>query len=149
MSDTPTAVQLVDLIISMQRKLRSQAGDPWPDSPLSQAQAELVRLVRREPGVTVAGAAARLGLAPNTISTLVTRLVENDVLLRETDRRDARVVRLRLTASANRRVQRWRDRRSSYVDDLLETLPVREQEQIRRAVPALEHLLQVMESGRA
>ncbi len=148
MSDSPVAVQLTDLIISMQRRLRSQAGEPLPGSPLSQAQAELVRLVRREPGVTVAGAASRLGLAPNTISTLVTRLVENDVIVRETDRQDARVVRLRLTTSAHRRVLRWRDRRSGYVEEVLASLPQREQDQIRRALPALEHLLEAMEAER-
>jgi DNA-binding MarR family transcriptional regulator len=62
----------------------------------------LLRLVGRQPGISVRHAAAELGLAPNTASTLVSRLSADDLLVRTTDPEDRRVGRLRLTESAQR-----------------------------------------------
>lgn len=145
MTDTSVAEQLVEVLGGIRRRLGKDVGGPWPDAPLPHAQAELVRLVRRNPGLTVAGAAERLGLAPNTVSTLVTKLTEADVLVREVDSADRRAVRLRLSGKALRRVERWRDRRAGYLDDVLQRLPQRERDRIATAMPALIHLLELME----
>jgi DNA-binding MarR family transcriptional regulator len=69
-------------------------------SGLTESQAELLRLVGRQPGISVSAAAAELGLAANTASTLVSKLAAEGLLVRTPDPDDRRVGRLELTAPA-------------------------------------------------
>lgn len=84
------------------RQLRRSAGRGFDGSGLTEAQAELLRLVGRRPGISVSEAAAELGLVANTASTLVSKLVTGGLLCREPDPADRRIGRLRLTDSAQR-----------------------------------------------
>jgi DNA-binding MarR family transcriptional regulator len=88
------------------RQGRRLGGGPWPAGMLSGAQIEVVRLVRRRPGLSVAEAAAQLALAPNTVSTLVGQLADAHVLARVADPQDRRIARLVLTAPARAALER-------------------------------------------
>src|SRR6202012_2703245 len=90
---------------------RRRQGRPEELERLTGAQLELVRLVRRRPGGSVAQAAAELGGGPNTASTLVRRLTEAGMLVRTPDPADRRIARLELPGPLARRVGAWRDRR--------------------------------------
>ena len=82
------------------RQLRRSAGRGFDATGLTEAQAELLRLVGRRPDISVTQAAAELGLAPNTASTLVSKLASDGLITRAVDSDDRRVGRLRLTAAA-------------------------------------------------
>ena len=82
------------------RQLRRSAGRGFDATGLTEAQAELLRLVGRRPDISVREAAAELGLVPNTASTLVSKLASDGLLTRTVDADDRRVGRLRLTESA-------------------------------------------------
>ncbi|HYO05306.1 MAG TPA: MarR family transcriptional regulator [Mycobacterium sp.] len=82
--------------------MRRSGGGPRTGTGLPESQAELLRLVGRQPGISVRHAAAELGLAPNTASTLVPRLSGDGLLIRTVDPDDRRVGRLRLTETAQR-----------------------------------------------
>ena len=75
-SDTALAEQLYAAVGLLRRHARRIGGPPFGDQSTAPttAQLELVRLVRRNPDLSVAGAATELGLAPNTVSTLVRQL---------------------------------------------------------------------------
>ncbi len=122
----------------MRRHVRRLAGQPWPQSPMTGSQSELIRLVRRNPGISVAEAAAELGLAANTVSTLVGQLTELGLLRRSPDERDRRVARLGLTPSAQRRVEAWRDRRIALVSQVLDRLDGADVAALRAALPTLD-----------
>jgi DNA-binding MarR family transcriptional regulator len=141
-SDVELAVaeELFDAIGLLRRRARRVAGRPWPLETLSNAQAELVRLVRRRPGVSVAEAADELGLAGNTVSTLVRQLTEAGLLRRTTDADDRRIARLRLTAPAQRRVEQWRDRRAGLVADAMTALSAADRRALERAIPVIAKL---------
>jgi len=137
-------VALADGLFAAAGQLRRHAqrlgGGPFPAEPLSGAQVELVRLVRRHPGLSVAEAAAVLALAPNTVSTLVGQLVAADVMTRESDLQDRRVARLTLTPSAQERVVRWRDRRASATAEAIAELDPAERAALVRAIPLIARL---------
>jgi DNA-binding MarR family transcriptional regulator len=142
-----TEVLAQDLLAAMglvRRHVRRVAGRPWPLSSLTASQTELIRLVRRNPGISVAEAAAELGLVPNTVSTLVGQLTEQGLLSRQPDQHDRRVARLTLTAPAQRQVEAWHDRRAALVTQVLERLDRSDLDALRAALPALgaiaEHL---------
>jgi len=134
------ADELLAAVGSLRRQARRSAGRPWPAELVSGAQSELVRLVRRQPDVSVAEAATELGLAANTVSTLVRQLVEAGLLVRASDSQDRRIARLRLTDRARHRVERWRDERASVVGRAVARLPAADRAALARAVPVLSVL---------
>jgi DNA-binding MarR family transcriptional regulator len=138
----PAAIadELLDAIAALRRQLRRAAGRPWPDDNLTYAQSELLRLVRRRPGLAVAEAADELGLAANTVSTLVGQLTGMSLLRRTKDDADRRVARLTLTEPAHKRVTSWRDRRSGLVAEALRNLTPADLTTLTRAGGALGRL---------
>jgi DNA-binding MarR family transcriptional regulator len=138
--DVRLAEELFEALGSVRRQVRRTAGRPWP-SPLSGSQVELVRLVRRSPGVTVSEAAEALGLAGNTVSTLVRQLTDAGMLRREPDPADRRVARLRVSAAARTRIEGWRDRRAELAARALGRLDEADRRALTDAVPALARLV--------
>ncbi len=131
---------LLDAIAALRRQLRRSAGRPWPVEELTAAQIELLRVVRRRPAVSVAEAAEELGVAANTVSTLVGQLTSLGLLTRAKDGSDRRVARLSLTESALARVESWRDRRAGAVGDALGRLSAEDQDALSRASAVLRRL---------
>lgn len=134
------ADELFAAIGLLRRHTRRTVGRPWPQTPLTGSQVELVRLLRRRPGVSVAEAAADMGLAANSVSTLVRQLTDAGLLERVADEGDRRVARLMLTDTARTQVERWRDRRSALVAQALDGLDAAERDAIERALPAIARL---------
>ena len=139
-ADLALAEGLFAAVGQLRRHGRRLGGGPFPAGTLSGAQVEVVRLVRRRPGLSVAEAAAELALAPNTVSTLVGQLAEAQVLTRVTDPQDRRVARLALTAPAKERVERWRDQRAAATAGAIADLGPSERAELERAVPIIARL---------
>jgi DNA-binding MarR family transcriptional regulator len=138
--DLALADDLFAAVGQLRRQGRRLGGGPFPAGTLSGAQVELVRLVRRRPGLSVAEAADELALAPNTVSTLVGQLAEADVLIRVCDPRDRRVARLTLTTPVRERVERWRDQRVSAAAGAIAELEASQRADLERAVPIIARL---------
>ncbi|BBY85443.1 MarR family winged helix-turn-helix transcriptional regulator [Mycolicibacterium tokaiense] len=107
------------------RQVRRSAGRSFA-AGLTESQAELLRLVGRRPGISVSAAAAELGLAANTASTLVSRLVADELLVRTPDRADRRVGRLHLTEPAQRLADVSRAARRAAMAEVIDQLDDRE-----------------------
>ena len=137
--DTALAEQLYAAVGLLRRHARRIGGRPFGDQSTgpTTAQMELIRLVRRNSDMSVADAAAELGVAPNTVSTLVRQLADAGVLERVRDSADGRVVRLRLTPDTRRRVAAWLDRRTAVTARALAGLDPDDREALRRALPVL------------
>ena len=142
---TGIAEPLVEAVSSFRRSVRRAAGRPWPTADLSGSQAELVRLVRREPGIPVSAAAQRLTLAGNTVSTLVRQLVDAGLLQRAVDPGDRRIARLTVTPAARRRIDGWRDHRIERVTEGLARLDPADRAALEAAIPALDRLAGVLQ----
>lgn len=131
---------VLEVLGQLRRSTRKASGRPFAERPLAGAQIELVRLLRRHPGVSVAEAADKLGVAANTVSTLVRQLSDDGVVERVVDNSDRRVARLALSEDARERVEYWRDRRSIAVDQALSRLGDEDRAHIKAALPALSRL---------
>jgi DNA-binding MarR family transcriptional regulator len=143
------ADDLLGAMGTLRRTVRRQAHRPAELAALTGAQLELVRLVRRRPGVSVAQAAAELSLAPNTVSTLVRQLSDLSYLVRRVDPLDRRVARLELSDDLGQKVVAFRDRRVAALADAMSTLPTAEQRRLRSTVGVLLKLNRAMESADA
>jgi DNA-binding MarR family transcriptional regulator len=135
-----TGDELLDALSGLRRSLRRIADRPPELAELTGAQLELVRLLRRRPGLSIADAARELGVAPNTISTLVRRLADAGFVARGVDSTDRRVARLELAAPMRRKVEDWRDRRVDAIESALAALPTLDRRRLEAAVPILARL---------
>ena len=132
------ASDLARLIGRLRRSLNHQVRAATGSSALPEAQLEVLRLLRRHPGIRVHDVAAELRVAPNTASTLVRLLSAAELVDRRPDAGDGRVARLRLSARAEQRLQLWHDRRREVLADRLSALGAPEREAVARALPVLE-----------
>jgi len=142
-----TADQLLAAVAAIRRTLRRTSGRPGVLTGLTTAQVELVYLLRREPRISVAEAAERLRLAPNTVSTLVGQLTAAGLVVRGSDPSDRRVVRLDLEPGIRQRVSEWRDRRAEVLARAIEALPAAEQEVLHAAAQTLAGLAGTLDIG--
>jgi DNA-binding MarR family transcriptional regulator len=130
----------------VRRAARRAARQAWTRQPLPPAQSELLRLAAARPGITVADAAQELRLAPNTVSTLVGRLTEAGLLVRERGAADGRTALLTATEKARQRLAEFRDLRADLAGRALAQLPEQDQKALAAAVPALLRLAERMET---
>ncbi len=121
-----TRIDLVSEVFTVvgrfRRQLRRSAGRGFDATGLTEAQAELLRLVGRRPDISVREAAAELGLVPNTASTLVSKLASDGLISRAVDADDRRVGRLRLTVSAQQIADTSRAAGRAALSDVLDEL---------------------------
>jgi DNA-binding MarR family transcriptional regulator len=137
--------ELMEVVGLLRRTVRRRVRRDWPHRPLPESEVELLRLVHDRPGTRVQDAAAAIGVAPNTVSTLVRRLAERGLIARGADPDDARVARLEVTPAAKRRIADWRDRRQQIVATAFRSLDLDDQRAISAALPALRRLVDGLE----
>lgn len=147
-ADGKTAEELAQLLGRLRRTIRRRIRRDWPDRPLPESELELLRLVEATPGLRVQDAASALGVAPNTVSTLVGRLTAAGLLERRVDPEDTRAARLSITVRTRRRFARWRDRRSRIMEDAMRSLSADDRRALTDALPALERLVDRLEADR-
>ena len=133
--------EMTRLAAGVRRVARRRLSASLGMAPLPEAQRELLLVVEAQPGIGVAAAATELGLASNSVSTLVNVLVEADLLRREPDPADRRAVRLTLTEAAGRRLQIRRSARAQLLNDALDRGGPDDRRAIEAALPAMRRLL--------
>ena len=128
------------------RRVARRAVRQSPDAEaLPPARSELLRLAARRPGISVAEAAQELRLAPNSVSTMVSRLSEDGLLSRDRAAADGRSVLLTVTDKGTARIEQWRDVRAELTGRALERLAANDRQAITAAAPALARLAEQME----
>jgi DNA-binding MarR family transcriptional regulator len=140
--------ELFGTVGRFRRQLRRSAGRSFDGlgqpGGLTESQAELLRLVGRQPGISVSAAANELGLAANTASTLVSKLSAGGLLNREADPADRRVGRLRLTESAQRVADASRTARRAALADVLDDLDDLEIDQLAAGLNVLTKMTRLL-----
>ncbi|RDI64190.1 MarR family winged helix-turn-helix transcriptional regulator [Nocardia pseudobrasiliensis] len=119
------------------RQVGRLAGRSFDRSGVSTSQAEFLRLVGRNPGISVKEAAGELGLAPNSVSTFVTALVQAGLLERQSDSADRRVMRLSLPVRVQAQVDETRRRHHDLIATALAELTSEEREELIRGLAVM------------
>ena len=140
-----TGDELLDAVSALRRAVRRDVERPAELARLTSAQLELLRVVRRSPGISVTEAAAELRVAPNTVSTLVRQLGEAGLLERGVDPDDRRVGRLDLKPGVRRKVEAWRRRRTEMVERAVASLTPAERRRLEQALPVLLTVAEALE----
>jgi DNA-binding MarR family transcriptional regulator len=147
------AGDLFGTIGRFRRQMRRTAGRSFDSVDakvtLTESQAELLRLVGRQPGISVSQAAGELGWAANTASTLVSKLSAADLLVREPDADDRRIGRLRLTASAQSAADIARAARREALAEALDELADDEIDQLTAGLDVLTKITRMLQERQA
>ena len=139
------AGELLAAIGAVRRVARRAVRSAVDSDALPPARSELLRLAARRPGIGVAEAAQELRLAPNSVSTMVSKLTEDGLLSRDRGGTDGRSVRLTVTDAGAARIEQWRDIRTDLAGRALERLMPADRKALAAAIPALTRLAQGME----
>jgi len=118
------------------RRLRQQADGAVTPS----LHSALVSVERFQP-VTLGDLAAAEQVQPPTMTKLVTKLEELDLVLREGDERDRRVARVRLSEAGARHLSQSRKRKNAYLAERLRRLDPADRARLADALPVLERLV--------
>lgn len=140
--EEPLAAQLSKLLGKVGRALRYRTRAAQDALPVTGSESELLRLLGRRPGIPVQAAAAELGIASNSVSTLVKQLTREGLVERGSDPTDARVASLRLTAQAEAWVTQIGSAREEALQRALEHLEPQDRAALENALPALARLAQ-------
>ncbi len=144
--DPGVAAALLTAIGAVRRTARRAVQQAWDQAPLPPARSELLLLVARRPGITVAEAAHELHLAQNTVSTLVSKLTAENLLDRATDQADRRAARLTVAPAGRARLAGYRDLRAELTARALASLTPADQQALAAAAPALHRLAEQLEA---
>lgn len=142
--DTPPRVasltpDLAKVLARIGRGLRYRTRAAREALDATHSESELLRLLGRRPGIRVHEAAVELGVASNSVSTLVKQLARAGLLQRTTDPLDGRAACLHLTPQAVEWVTRVGNAREEVIDRALAALDESDRAAIEAAVPALAH----------
>jgi DNA-binding MarR family transcriptional regulator len=133
-------VELARVLARIGRGLRYRTRDVREALDLTNSEAELIKLLGRKPGIRVQDAAQELGVASNSVSTLVKQLTRAALVQREVDPLDGRVAQLRLTPLAEEWATRVGNAREAAIGRALDSLNESDRELLDAALPALVRL---------
>ncbi|MFE9421669.1 MarR family winged helix-turn-helix transcriptional regulator [Kitasatospora sp. NPDC006697] len=133
------AQRLTDVVTRLRRALRSSIRTDYPWESLPMAQVELLQTLAAAP-LRVGELAARQRLAPNTVSGLVSKLLEAGFVDRQADPGDRRTARIALTAAGHQQLEDWQRAHERRIATALSTLSAADHAAVMAALPGLEHL---------
>jgi DNA-binding MarR family transcriptional regulator len=145
---TDLVTDLFSTVGRFRRTLRRSGPRGFDLSGVTESQAELLRLVGRQPGISVSAAAAELGLAPNSASTLVSKLSADGLLVRTSDPEDRRVGRLALTEPAQRLADASRAARRAALAEVLDGLDADDTRALAAGLQVLSDITKTLQEKR-
>jgi DNA-binding MarR family transcriptional regulator len=132
--------ELAKALARLGRGLRYRTRAAREALEITHSEAELLKLLDRKPGIRVQDAAIELGIASNSVSTLVKQLSRAALVERSSDPLDGRVAQLRLTSLAEEWVTRVGNAREAAIGRALESLDEADCAQLQAALPAMTRL---------
>jgi DNA-binding MarR family transcriptional regulator len=137
-------VELARVLGRIGRGLRYRTRAVREALEVTHSEGELLRLLGRQPGLRVHEAASELGVASNSVSTLVKQLARAGLIQRAADPLDGRAACLRLTPLAEAWVTRVGNAREEAIGRALGALDPADRAVLEAAVPAMTRLAEAL-----
>jgi DNA-binding MarR family transcriptional regulator len=138
--------ELARVLARIGRGLRYRTRAVREALEVTPSEVDLLRLLDRKPGIRVQDAAVELGVASNSVSTLVRQLTRAGLVQRVSDPLDGRAAHLRLTPQSEEWVTRLGSAREAAIGRALVSLDDADRATIEAAVPALARLAKAIAS---
>lgn len=108
---------------------------------LTLAQYRLIQLLHRSENFTVNEISHALGIAQSSASELVTRMVNADLLIRETSPNDRRIYQIKLSSRAEQILKERADAMHVHIQQLLAGLAEKQQEEFVQSFEKISEIL--------
>lgn len=136
---------LTQAVGRLRRALRRSIRTDYPWERLPMARVELLHVLT-DLGPSRVGELARAQrLAPNTVSELVQQLIDDGLAARTPDPRDRRASVIAVTPRGIGELRQWTEAHENRIGAALASLSTADQTAIRRAVAALDRLVDKLE----
>jgi DNA-binding MarR family transcriptional regulator len=140
---------LAKVLARIGRGLRYRTRAAREALDVTYSEGELLRLLDRRPGIRVHEAALELGVASNSVSTLVKQLSRSGLIERTADPLDGRAACLQLTPLAKDWVTRVGNAREEVISRALASLEDADRAAIEAAVPAMTRFAKAISRSEA
>jgi len=146
-TQAPDAASLARAVGRITRYLRYRTRPHREALGVTDSEYDLLRVLRRRPGIRVHEAACELGIASNSVSTLVKQLTRGGLIDRASDPLDGRAACLRLTARAEAELSEAAGAREAALARALHSLDDQDRAALDAALPALGRLAEALVAG--
>ena len=140
---------LTDVVGRLRRALRRSIRSDYPWERLPMARVELLHALTELGPARVGELARAQRLAPNTVSELVQQLIDDGFAARTVDPHDGRASVITVTPRGIGELHQWTEANENRIGAALASLSAADQKAIHRAVPALERLVDRLQSDDA
>lgn len=134
------AADLANVFGRIGRGLRYRTRAAREALDITHSEGDLLRLLDRRPGIRVNDAADELGIASNSVSTLVKQLTRAGLVERAADPADGRAASLRLSPLAQEWLAQLGNAREQAIDRALAALEPEDRQTLEAAIPAMKRL---------
>ncbi|MEX0683436.1 MAG: MarR family transcriptional regulator [Dehalococcoidia bacterium] len=117
--------------------------DDWARLGLTMSQVRVLAILEEEQGLPAGDLAERLGVQPSTVTRIVDRLVHHQLVRREADEEDRRLVRHYVTDTGVDALNQMRSAGRRRFDDFFNRLT---EAQLERVVAALKDLTETFDA---
>jgi DNA-binding MarR family transcriptional regulator len=136
-NDAELAARLRLSVTRLARRLRQKS-----DVEATASQISALATIERLGPLTIGELSAAERVQPPSMTRIVAGLEELDLIQRETDERDRRVARVRVTPIGQRLLERSRSKKNAYLAARLRSLDDDERVTLAKAADILERLLE-------
>jgi DNA-binding MarR family transcriptional regulator len=112
---------------------------------LTLAQGRCLRMIKRHQNCTLRELSGHLGVRPSTACELVDRLVREELVRREQDAQDRRIIRLSLAPKGQRLFAKHKEERRQHLHTFLDRLTEQQRKEMLKALEALNDVVQQVE----
>jgi MarR family transcriptional regulator, organic hydroperoxide resistance regulator len=140
--DLDPVLDFLRLLWGIEHRLQSASKRMEAALGITGPQRLVLRVVARFPGLSAGDLAEVVRLHPSTVTGILQRLVQKNLLARDTDPDDSRRVRLHVRPAAKQFTQRSRGTVEAAVARALKQLPARDIAQARRVLAAVTGALE-------
>jgi DNA-binding MarR family transcriptional regulator len=133
--------EIVDLLRDVNRTLRERLMQGAEGKRRSLATLSLLRVLAREPGISLSELARRACMPKSLVSIVIADLSDDRLVKKVPDRGDLRLVRLHLTATGTRELGRWRAAYRAIAAEEIGTLAPEDAAQLLSGLRALRDVM--------
>jgi len=133
--------QIISLNRNFNRTLRHKFHDLMQDSGFTFPQLSVISILAKSGEQKVSDISEKIGLSDSTVSGILDRLEQKEILERKRDKDDRRVVKIYLSKGSQKIYQEFHRKRGEYFTHLLKELS---EQEIKDIIKGLEILNRVV-----
>jgi len=133
--------KIIDLTRNFSKSMRHKFHNFMQDSGFTLPQLSVISILGKHGEQKVSELSEKMGLSDSTVSGILDRLEQRDIIKRERTKDDRRVVKISLTGGSQKLCNDFRRKKEEYFTQLLKRLSEQEIKDIIKGLEILNHAL--------